>query len=64
MKFKIKLPNLKVSDQQLLDDLKSVANLLKKNSVSKKEYEQHGKYSYTSFRNHFGTWRKALENQI
>lgn len=61
MKFNIRLPNLKVSDQQLLDDLTAVAKLLNKNILSQNEYKKHGKYSMTSLRNHFGTWKKALE---
>lgn len=61
MTFDVKLPNLKVSDQQLLNDLIGVAKLLNKRTLSKEEYKKHGEYSYTSFRNHFGTWKKALE---
>src|SRR3989338_6828223 len=61
MKFNIKLPNLKVSEQELLDDLITVAKLFNKTTLSKNEYKKHGKYSYTSFRNHFGAWKKALE---
>ncbi len=60
MRFNVKLPNLKVSDQQLLDDVIAVAKLPSKTTLSRKEYEKHGKYSYTSFRNHFGTWKNAL----
>lgn len=61
MDFKIKLPILKVTDEQLIDDLKDVAIKLKKNVLTKNDYEKHGNYSYTSYRNHFGTWNKALE---
>jgi hypothetical protein len=61
MEFKINLPTLKVTDEQLLKDLKDVAKKLKKRTLSMNDYKEYGKYSYTSFRNHFGTWKKALE---
>jgi len=61
MAFKIKLPTLKVTDEQLIGDLKDVAFKLKKTNLTKNDYEKHGSYSYTSYRNHFGTWNKALE---
>jgi 5-methylcytosine-specific restriction endonuclease McrA len=61
MRFNVRLPKLKVSDQQLLDDLIAVAKLLEKNTLSQKEYNKHGRYSMTSYRNHFGTWKMALE---
>ena len=49
-----------VSDQELLDDLKSVANRLNVKSLSQNEYLQHGKYGLNTFRRHFGGWNKAL----
>lgn len=51
-----------VTDEQLLDDLKRVANILCKTTFSSGEYKKHGEWSiYTYFRR-FGTWNNALEN--
>jgi len=60
MRFNIKIPNLNITDEEMLGDLKIVAKKLNKSSISQQEYKEHGKYSYTSYRNHFGTWKKAL----
>jgi len=62
MEFKIKLPTLKISQKELLDDLKRVSSLVSCTTLKRAEYERHGHYACTSFRNHFGTWKKALEN--
>lgn len=61
MKFKVKYPTLKVSDEQLIEDLKRIAHILNSPVISVQDYKEQGKYAYTSFRNHFGTWKKALE---
>ena len=61
MDFKIKLPILKVTDEQLLLDLKRVANLLKKDILSQNDYKKHGKYSISTYGDHFGNFRKALK---
>ena len=56
----IKFPTLSITDDEMLEDLKFVAKKINKKSISKEEYKKFGKYSYTSFRNHFGTWKQAL----
>ncbi len=51
-----------VTDEQLLDDLKRVANILCKTTFSSGEYKNYGEWSiYTYFRR-FGTWNNALGN--
>ena len=60
MRFDIKLPNLNISDDEMIDDLRCIAEKLNKTNISKTENEQFGKYSYTSYRNHFGSWKNAL----
>lgn len=61
MDFKINLPTLKLTPQDLIDDLKRVSELIGSDAVKTSDYKKHGKYAYTSFRNHFGSWKKALE---
>ena len=61
MNFEIKIPTQKLIREDLLQDLKRVSNLLGSDTIKAADYNQHGKYAYTSFRNHFGTWKNALE---
>ena len=49
-----------ISDQELLDDLKRVANQLSRDTLSQEEYSQHGKFGINTFRHHFGGWNNAL----
>ncbi len=49
-----------VSSGELLADLKRVAMLLNSNSILSTDYEQHGKYSVSTFRYFFGSWDNAL----
>ena len=50
----------KLDEAQLLEDLKSVAKTINKNTVSQPEYRAHGKYSPDPY-NRFGSWNSALE---
>lgn len=51
----------KISDMELLDDLRKVASQLKSDALGIDEYKKHGKYSRTTMYNVFGSWNKALE---
>ena len=48
------------SDEELLNDLKCVSEKLNQDTVTIKQYEEHGKYNPTTFMRHFGTWNAAL----
>jgi len=61
MPFKIVLPTLKVTNDDLLEDLKQVSRQVGGDTLKRADYEKHGKFSYSSFRNHFGSWKCALE---
>jgi len=61
MDFEIRLPTLKLTPADLLDDLKRVSEIVGGDTIKQADYKKHGKYAYTSFRNHFGSWKKALE---
>jgi 5-methylcytosine-specific restriction endonuclease McrA len=51
----------KISDEQLLDDLKLVAEQIQKPSVTRDEYEERGQFAPANFRKRFGSWNKALD---
>ena len=47
-------------DEELIEDVKRVADLLKKESLSCKDYSSHGRFSYGTLRNRFGSWNEVL----
>ena len=51
-----------VTDEQLLDDLKRVANILCKTTFSSGEYKKYGEWSISTYFRRFGTWNNALGN--
>jgi len=60
MKFELKPDNRNASDEELLADLKNVAENLGLNSLSKKDYLEHGRFNYSTITRRFGSWNKAL----
>jgi hypothetical protein len=52
----------KVDHVELLKDIKRVANILNKKTVTTNEYNSLGKYGSSTFSRAFGSWFKALEN--
>ncbi len=61
MDFKYTPPkNKTLSDEELLDDLKRVANELNIEKLTMKLYSEHGKYDVTTLSRRFGTWNKAI----
>jgi predicted restriction endonuclease len=52
---------MRVSDQELINDLVRVAGILGKGSVSCPKYKEHGSYSHTTQSLRFGSWNKAIE---
>lgn len=53
--------NEKISADEFIPDLKRVANLLGKSSVTGADYQEHGRFSPSAVINHFGTWFSALD---
>jgi hypothetical protein len=51
----------KISDEELLNDLKLVAKQLQKSCIIRDEYAEHGKFAPPNFRKRFGSWNKALD---
>lgn len=61
MKFELIPPNKQFSDSELIEDLRNVSKFLKKNSVTLKEYQQHGNYSYQTLKKRFGSWKSVVK---
>lgn len=61
MKFELNEYHRNISDEELLADVKRVANSLNVNSMTQKDYKKQGKYGLNTFRRHFGSWNKVLE---
>ncbi len=60
MKIDINLINRSITNEELLDDLKSVISKYKLNSITISTYDKLGKYSSSALIRRFGTWNKAL----
>jgi hypothetical protein len=51
-----------VSDEELLADLRRVAETLGSSTVSMPKYREYGKYDDSNLAKRFGTWNNALIN--
>lgn len=60
MTFELKPWNKGVSDKDLLDDLRQVANTLGR-SPKYDEYREHSRFSSMLFARRFGSWNAALK---
>jgi hypothetical protein len=61
MKFVLDPDNRNCADSVLLDDLRQVAGSLDKESVTKDEYNKHGRFSAATMQKRFGSWNVALQ---
>ena len=52
---------LSYTDEDIANDLKRVASILKKETLTAKEYESHGNFSYHTLVKHYGSWNKILK---
>ncbi len=60
MKYELEPDNRNCPDEELLADLCTVAQDLGKSSVTKEEYDVHGRFCAATMQNRFGSWNKAL----
>lgn len=60
MKFELNEYKRELSDDEILNDIKSVANKLNVDYIAISTYKKYGKYSQTAIQGHFGTWKNAL----
>jgi hypothetical protein len=61
-KFELKTWDNNVPDEELLDDLKAVASMLKPDALTIHKYKNYGKFDQTTFRRRFGSWNNALKS--
>jgi hypothetical protein len=60
MKYKLEPNNRNCPDAELLSDLCAVANGLNKPTITKEDYDKHGRFCSATMRKRFGSWNKAL----
>lgn len=61
MKFKLNEHHRNIPNDDLLNDVKKVASIIGKKTLTGGEYRQHGKYGLTTFLRRFGNWSTVLE---
>ena len=61
MKYELEPDNRNCGDDVLLEDVKAVSLRLGKASITKEDYNQHGRFSAATIQNRFGSWNQALE---
>ena len=61
MKYELKKYYRNVSDQELLDDLRKIADQIGTDKVNIDQYDQKGKFHSATLRKRFGSWNKSLE---
>ncbi len=59
MKFTLKPPYARYSDEELLDDLRHVAKATGKPFVTRADYELYGKFDRGTIQKRFGSWKSA-----
>lgn len=60
MKYELNDYHRDVSDEELLSDVLRVAKLLDADYITMKQYNEYGKFSYSTIQNHFKGWSNAL----
>ncbi len=60
MKYELEPDNRNCPDEELLADLCAVAKKLSKSSITKEDYDKHGRFCSATMRKRFGSWNKAL----
>ena len=61
MKFELNEHHRNIPDDDLLDDVKRVASMIGKKTLTRDEYRQYGKYGANTFLRRFGSWNTVLE---
>ena len=61
MKFKLDNYHRNTSDDELINDLKYVANLTRKTTITLEEYNEYGHFHSSTLTRRFGSWFKCLE---
>lgn len=59
MKFELKPKGLQISDADLLDDLRRVAQMIGRRYIPTQDYELHGRFNVGTIQRRFGSWKEA-----
>lgn len=54
--------NIPITDEEIMNDLRNVANKICTNKLTMKLYTENGKYDVTTVSRRFNTWNNALKN--
>lgn len=61
MKFEIRLYHKRISDTELIDDIRETAKKLNQAKLTQEQYNRNGRFTAVTAKKRFGTWRKAIE---
>ncbi|MBR4488786.1 MAG: HNH endonuclease [Bacteroidales bacterium] len=61
MEFKLNEYHRDISDEELLGDIRRIAEIVGTGRLSRSEYKKHGKYGTTTIERRFGGWNAAIE---
>jgi len=61
MKFELEEYHRGITDEELIADLKRIANELNKKFISFSTYNERGKYNSSTLARRFGSWSEALK---
>ena len=59
MRFELKPKGAQLSDADLLDDLRRVAQVTGKRYIQQQDYERHGRFNRDTIQRRFGSWKAA-----
>ncbi len=60
IKFELEPNKKNISDEELITDLRQIASNLKTDSLTQREYKNHGKFGVSIFWYRFNSWSRAL----
>ena len=59
-KFNLKLYQRNIPEQHMIEDLIKVTEKLAKKTITRRDYDERGRFGATTFLRKFGSWNKAL----
>jgi hypothetical protein len=60
-KIKVTIRKRDISESELIEDVKKIARMLSKDTLTADEYNAHGEYHSTTLTRRFGSWYKVLD---
>lgn len=62
MKIELRHDPREISDEQLIADLRRVAERAPETTIGQRHYKEHGKFGVTTIIRRFGSWNEAIRN--